>query len=646
MNVLLRESFWNIPKFLKVSFYIFALIAILIFAYGIYLHIRFWNSGRGNLKFNWKKGFLNFVKYSFLQIRLLYEKFGGIMHLLIYAGFLILFLGTVTLTIQERITEPFFKLHFLKGWVFLSFEFILDLFTLFFITGVLTAIIRRYFIKPKRLTYDIDFQIVIWLLFVIGLTGILVESFRILGAKTPLAEFSFMGYLFSIPFRNLSLETVKNLHLTFWIIHAVLALGLIAYIPFCSLSHIIFSPVNHFFQDTEKNYIQKIDFEKEEFFGAQKLKDFKKREILGIDSCIKCGRCDDVCPAVNAGTALSPKNIILELKGLYSKREIDVIEEIVKSDEILPCTTCLHCVRVCPILVPILDIIIGLRRYLSLSLGILPKTASETLKNIERYGNPFGITDEKFSKFKDIMKFAETDKEYDFLLWVGCLGAFEQRNQRVVKNLLNLLNRLDINYAVIKEEKCTGDSARRLGNEYLFQMLAEENINNLKNYKFKKILTFCNHCYQIFIKEYKEMEADFDVIHHTQFLKDLIDSGKIKIKKENISFTYHDPCYLGRYNNIFDIPRDIIKEIGNLKETGRNRENSFCCGGGGGCMWLEVPSEKKINEIRFLELIKSAENIVTACPYCLMMFDLAQKVIGNENISLKDISEYLNEFSI
>lgn len=646
MNVLLRESFWNIPEALKISFYLLALFAILIFAYGIYLHIKFWNSGRGKLKPNWKKGTLNFIKYSFLQIRLLYEKFGGIMHLLIYTGFLILFLGTSTLTIQERITEPFFQNHFLKGAWFLMFEFTLDLFALFFITGILTAIIRRYFIKPKRLNYDIDFQIVIWLLFLIGITGILVESFRILGAKTPYASFSFMGYIFSLPFKNLSLEMVKKLHLSLWIIHAILSLGFIAYIPFCSLSHIIFSPVNHFFQDTEKNYIQKIDFEKEEFFGVQKLKDFEKREILGIDACIKCGRCYDVCPAVSAGTELSPKNVIVKLKELYLKKDVDVIDGIVESDEILPCTTCLHCVKVCPVLVPILDIIIGLRRYLSLSLGILPKTASETLKNIERYGNPFGITEEKFSKFKNTIKFAEEGKEYDFILWIGCLGSFEQRNQEVVKNLLNILNKLNINYGVLKEEKCTGDSARRLGNEYLFQMLAEENINNLRKYRFEKILTFCPHCYQLFKKEYREFGADFEVVHHTQFLKDLIDSGKINLKNKNIYFTYHDPCYLGRYNGIFDIPREIIKKMGKIREPDRKKENSFCCGGGGGGMWLEVPSNAKINEIRFSELSKSAENIVTACPYCLMMFDLAQKVIGNENINLKDISEYVNEFSI
>ncbi len=640
-----REIFWNIPKGLKILFYLLSLLSVLIFFYGIYLHYNFWKKGRGDFKINFKTGFKNFIKYSLLQIKVFYEKFSGIMHFFIFLGFFILFLATVLLTIQERIIVPIFHQKFLKNIYFLIFEFITDLFSLIFLLGIIIAIIRRYVLKPKRLTYSVDFQIILWFLFLIVFTGVLVEGFRILGEKTPLSYFSFMGYLFSLPFKNLDLLLIKKLHLILWVVHSLLALFLISYIPYSSFSHIIFAPLNHFVYE-EKNYIEKIDFEKEEFFGVNKLNDFKKKEILSIDACVKCGRCEEACPASISGTELSPKKIILKLKDLYFKDEIDIIDNIIKSDEIIPCTTCLHCDKICPILVSPLDIIINLRRYLSLSLGRLPKTLSETLRNIERYGNPYGVVGDRFSKFKDMIKFARKDKEYDFIFWIGCLGALEEINQRVIKGLLNLFNKLNLNYGVINEEKCTGDSARRLGNEHLFQVLAEENINNLKKYKFKKIVTICPHCYQVFKKEYKEFGFDNEVLHHTEFLYELILSGKIKLRKENIDFVYHDPCYLGRYNSIFEIPRKIIKLIGNLKEPDKRRENSFCCGGGGGGFWVEIPSKRKINEIRFEEILKFSRNIVTACPYCLCMFDLVKKLKGDEEINLKDISEYINEFSV
>jgi len=641
-----REIFWNIPNLLKILFYLFSFFSFLIFLYGIHLHFKFWNKGRGNFKIDFKIGFKNFIKYSILQIKVLYEKFGGILHILMYLGFLLLFFGTFILTIQERITYPFFKIHFLKNFYFLIFEFIMDFAALLLIIGVIIAILRRYFIKPKRLTYEIDFQIILWLLFFIGITGIITESFRIIGAKTPLPHFSFLGFLFSLSFKNLDLSLIKKLHLIFWIIHAFLSLFLISYIPYSSFSHIIFSPINHFLQESEKNNIEKIDFEKEEFFGANKLKDFKKKEIVGIDACIKCGRCEDVCPANEAKTPLSPKRVILNLKKLYKDREISIFDNLIKVDEIMSCTTCLNCFKKCPILVPILDIIIDLRRYLSLSLGQLPKTLSDLLRNIERYGNPYGETSERFSKFKEMVNFADENKEYDFILWIGCVSSFEPRAQKVVKSFINLLNRLKLNYCVIKEEKCTGDIVRRIGNEYLFQNLALENIKNLKKYKFKRILTICPHCYHVFKNEYKEFGFDKEVIHHTKFLEELIFSGKIELKKSDFDFVYHDPCYLGRYNKIFDSPRNIIKYMGNLKEAKRNKENSFCCGGGGGNMWFETIYEKRINEIRFNELLNISKNIVTSCPYCLLMFDAVLKLKENENINLKDISEYVEEFSI
>jgi Fe-S oxidoreductase/nitrate reductase gamma subunit len=641
-----REIFWNIPNLLKFLFYLFSFISFLIFLYGIYLHFKFWNEGRGNFKIDFKKGFKNLIKYGILQIKVLDEKFSGIMHLFIYSGFLILFLGTFILTIQERITEPFFKIHFLKNFPFLLFEFIMDFAALLLIIGVIIAIVRRYFIKPKRITYEFDFYLILWLLFFIGITGVITESFRIIGEKTPLPFFSFLGFLFSLFFKNLDLYLIKKLHLILWIIHAFLSLFLISYIPYSSFSHIIFSLLNLFFQETEKNYIEKIDFEKEEFFGVNSLKDFKKKEIVGIDACIKCGRCEDFCPANEAKTPLSPKRVILNLKKLYKDKGIFIIDNLIKVDEIMSCTTCLNCFYKCPIFVPIVDIIIDLRRYLSLSLGKLPKTLSDILRNIERYGNPYGETSERFLKFKDFLNFADENKEYDFILWIGCVSAFEPRAQRVVKSFINLLNKLKLNYCVIKEEKCTGDIARRIGNEYLFQNLAFENINNLKKYKFKRILTLCPHCYHVFKNEYKEFGFDKEVIHHTQFLEELILSGKIKLKKSDFDFVYHDPCYLGRYNKIFDSPRKIIKYMGNLKETERNRENSFCCGGGGGNMWFEAISERKINEIRFYQLLKISKNIVTSCPYCLLMFDAVLKLKEDEKINLKDICEYVEEFSI
>jgi len=457
----------------------------------------------------------------------------------------------------------------------------------------------------------------------------------------------------------------------------LIAFGAIAYVSLCwhTLWHIIISPLNVFFRSLEpKGALIPIDLETAETFGVSKIEDFTWKQLMDVDACTRCGRCQDVCPAYISGKPLSPKKMTQDIKahwlekaprllGTNSKKENPggngqvLIGDVVTEDEIWACTTCRACQEVCPVYVEHIDKTIDLRRNLVLEQALIPETAEGALRSIEDRGHPWRgttLTRTDWVEGLDIKILAEDSppRRIDILYWVGCTEALEDRSVKVAQAMGRLFKLAGIKVGILgAEESCCGEPARRLGNEYLFQMQAKKNIELLKNYNVKKIVTACPHCYNTLKNEYPQFGGEFEVIHHTEFITNLLEEGKLRIiKGSSGAITYHDSCYLARYNDIYEPPRQILNSMSDVTvvEMERNRERSFCCGGGGGRMWLEEKIGQRISEMRIEQVIEAKAQIVaTACPFCLQMFTDAIKAKAvEESLKVMDIAELVAESAV
>jgi Fe-S oxidoreductase len=455
----------------------------------------------------------------------------------------------------------------------------------------------------------------------------------------------------------------------FWWIHILFVFGFIVYVPTSKYLHILSGPINIAFQNYKsKGIITPIDIENSEVFGVEKYTDFTWKDLMDGFACVECGRCEDYCPASQSEKPLSPKNIIINLRnGLLkeggnflnnaSKELSSLMNNIFSEDEIWTCTTCGACMHVCPVKNEHLPKLIGLRQSQVLMEGKFPSELNQFFRNIETNSNPWGIG---FSSRGDWaqelnIKIVAQDSNIEILYWVGCAGSFDDRAKKISSSMVKILRSANINFGILgQEEKCCGDQARRLGNEYLFQTLAQENIQTFKKYKIKKILVTCPHGYHTFKNEYpilnkmlRNGDWDIEVIHHSEFIYDLIKREKLNFtKKLDKIFTFHDPCYLGRHNNIFNEPRNLLLEIsGRFIEMKNNLYHSFCCGAGGGLMWTEEKLGKRINHIRTDEAINTGAGIIsTACPFCLTMLEDGLKDKNKEEeCKVKDIAEIVAE---
>lgn len=614
-----------------------------------------------------------------LQRKIMKRRFPGIFHLMIAGGFMLLFVGTFVTFIQTDLS-----IALLYNFLCLYLSLILDIAGLVLITGVLLALYRRCVIKPKYLETTWEDFAVLALLLLVAVTGFLVEGFRIGSgqASGPVCRsspdshrdwlWSPFGYLVSLSFSGLMSQPEMMFSWTvFWYIHMLLSFIFIAYLPYSKLIHIFISPLNIFFRNHNPNIIRPIDIENSQRFGTAVPEDFSWKSLMDSYACTRCGRCQDVCPASNTKKPLSPKHIIDNIRyklvsGQRDKAEMMEglskihpffryeneqrnIPQIVGADAIWSCTTCLACETACPVSVEIIPKIIGMRQHLVLSEADMPKEARLFFTNMERNFNPWQISHTSRSEWAqepnvlDIRTASQT-KEFDYLLWVGCAGSFDERNRRVTRQTAELLKKAGVDFAILgNEEKCCGETARRMGNEYLAQMLIRENIETLKKYSFKKIVTACPHCLNSFIRDYPLFGAEFKIVHHTQLLSELVNSGQIKPKGTNREIVYHDSCYLGRYNNIYEEPRFLLgKTTKFLTEMKRSHSDSFCCGAGGGMMWLEEKGER-IGQKRVREALeKDADIIATACPYCLtMLSDSIKALDAEERLKVMDVCEMI-----
>jgi len=676
-----RESFWNI-QFTEI-FYILALIAVAILAYAVYQHYRRWRLGRPANRFNHLgervRGFIVITVIDGIIHRKFFgsadglghrrlsladlrprEFYAGVAHFLLFIGAIILLLGTTLEAASHYIYE------FNRGGFYLGYSLMTDIGGIMAIIGAILAIIRRYVLKPERLDNRWEDLVALLLILVVVVTGFAVEGLRIAATELKLvsgwALWSPGGYVLALAFTGLGQGALLTWHVIIWWFHVVLSLGAIAYVSLfhSKLFHIIWGPINVFFRNLEpRGALAPVDLETTETFGAGKIEDFTWKQLLDLDACTRCGRCQDVCPAYFSGKALNPKQVIQDLKNhlyeVYPNLRLgkpveprrDMLTEVVAEEVIWDCTTCRACQEACPVYIEHVDKIIDMRRNLAMERGQFPESAQDALKSLGTRGHPLRGATAMRTDWADGLgvKVLSENSDIDILYWVDCTAALDDRNMKVSRATARILKAAGVNFGILGvEETCCGDPARRMGDEYLFQTICQNNIEILKGYNVKKILTSCPHCFNTLKHEYPQFGGNFEVIHHTQFIAKLIGEGKLKVGGiDSQRVAYHDSCYLGRYNDIYQPPRDILRAVGGIKrvELPRSLERGFCCGGGGGHMWMEEEPDKRVNARRVREVIQAEVDVVaSACPYCLTMLEDGLKAEGvEESVKAMDLSE-------
>jgi len=655
-SVPFRDTFWNVPGWAQVALYVGAVVAVTVFVYGLAQRVRLWRGGRPEHRVDRIPERIALVlKHALGQARTLSQAYPGVMHAMVFWGFLALFMGTVLATIDYDITLPFFDYKLLRGPFYLAYEAVLDLFGLFFVLGLGMALWRRFVLRPDRIDPTARFAGLLALLLVINVTGFVMEACRLAAVRPAWAPWSPVGWALGqgMLAAGMSESALRATHLSVWLFHAAVSLAFVAIVPYSYFIHLLTTPLNIFFAKLgPRGEIPAIaNLEEAESLGVSKLEEFSWKRRLDFDACVECGRCQAVCPAHMAGTALSPKQVIVKLKRhMHGELPGPIHGELIRPEELWACTTCMACVEECPAFIDIVDTIIDLRRYLALSEGALPSTAPQSLQNIQRAGNPWGLpAGERLAWAHGLdVPVMEPGKEVEYLYWVGCSASYDRRNQAIARAVVKILRAAGVSFGVMQEERCHGEVARRLGEEYLYQTLQQENIQAINRYRFRKVITHCPHCFNTIKNEFPQFGGTYEVLHHSQVIDELIRAGRIKPTKAlDATFAFHDSCYLGRYNGILEAPRNVARSVPGLRvvELPRNRARGLCCGGGGGHMWMEVKSKKRVNLIRVEEILEAkVDTVGTGCPFCLAMLDLGRKVKGaDETLQVKDVSELVAE---
>lgn len=683
-----REIYRHFPFVLEVIFYIVAFSTIGIFIYGFYLKYKKYKKGRDADRFNnLLKRFLKAAaimgKNSTVFKR---DKFAGFAHWLIFWGFVVLFIGTIIVALDYDLLRHL-NFQLLKGPFYLVYSLTLDVFGVLFLIGLVMMMSRRARKLPQldytrndlnpeqynRKGYAIDDKIFLWLLFLIGLTGFFIEGIRIAADRPSFEVWSPVGWALADLSDMLGLTASANsMHIYSWWFHAILVMFFIAYIPYSKAMHMLVDYANLMFKDEmAAKRLPRVPEEKaKESMGYNVITDFTWKELLDFDACTKCGRCHHVCPARNAGTALSPRDLILDLRthadttigkqewfpqlfnnGKNESKEI--AGGIISKDVLWSCTTCMACVEVCPVGIEHLTSIVNLRRTL-VEKGNMETMLQDTLGNIGEYGNSFGLSEKKRADWTKTLDFKIKDvrkEEAEYLWFVGDYASYDARINTLSKKVASVLQKIGLDYGIMYDgEKNSGNDVRRVGEEGLYEMLVEDNMKSFGKSKFKKIFTTDPHSYNTIKNEYPDYGGNYEIEHYTGLLLRLVKEGKLKFtKKLGYKVTYHDPCYLGRYNGEVDAPRQLMEAMGiELQDMPRCKENSFCCGAGGGRIWMddskakERPSEIRIREA--LTLGPDVKYFVVACPKDFAMFGDAVKTSGNEGkLEVKDIIQLVEE---
>ena len=663
-------TYWNISGY--VIFWVLFAIALVLFAQRAYLLFRLLRLGQKEKR---SESIGRRIKIMLVEVlpqwcnlkSVTRKDLAGLGHALLFWGFGLFFIGYV---IFIGLSGGFGLASVLEGSAFETvYSSILDIAGVLVIIAIVWAAIRHYLLKPSRLKVSAEAGIILLLIFSLMILHFFIEGFgyaayHIQDSWPPIGA-AVARFLTGT---ELSESTLVAAYRSVWWLHYAIILGFMVYIPRSKHLHILLAPFNVFFKSLEpKGAFKSIDLEKVETFGVAKIQDFTWKDLLDLYTCAECGRCHDNCPAQLSGQPLSPRDVILHLKehllevgpALLSGKTAEapanpdktMIGEIISQEEIWECTTCRACQEVCPVGIEQMTKIIDMRRNLALEQALVPETGEGALKSIEARGHPWrGTTLSRtdWTEGLDIKILAE-DSDIDVLFWVGCTSALEERSVKIAQAMAKILKASGVNFGILgPEESCCGEPARRLGNEYLFQLQAEKNIELLKRYDVKKIVITCPHGYNALKHEYPQFGGKFEVVHHSEFIADLLKQGKLKINRgTGDTVTYHDACYLGRYNDIFEPPRKILSSLPGitLVEMEQNRKRGFCCGGGGGHMWLEEHKGRRINEMRSEQAIETkAQVVATACPFCLQMFEDGIKTkAAEESLKVMDIAELVAE---
>ena len=634
--------------------------------------------GIGTKSIDWKLVLLNWPKglAAFIGQKTLFKTrpVVGFIHALVAWGFTFYLIVNVFDVLYGFI--PGF--HFFPNYIIgKAYRIFVDIFTVLVLFGVIYFLVRRFITKDYRL--EINSPVMLSDEAKVGMKrdSLLVGAFillhvgsRFLSASFEIAQnipdwYQPAATMLSMYWAGMDFESLVMFEHISWWLALGLILGFLPYFPYSKHAHLFMGPLNIMASENRSSItaIEAIDFEDDsiEQFGAKSLKDLPQTQLLDAYACIQCSRCQDACPAYETGKELSPS--ALEINKRYfinsnSRSLIEEAKEIPLTDWMLTeeaawsCTTCGFCVEVCPVgNEPMLDILRA-RQDLVMMESKFPKDAMETFDKIENYGNPWGLSPqdrEKWMDGRDVPLIREK-KEADVLYWAGCSGAYDTRGKEISQSVVDVLNKAGVDFASLgNEETCTGDSARRIGNEYLFQMMATKNMETFEKYKFKKIVTQCPHCLTTLKNDYSELGANLDVVHHSQYISDLIKDGKIEPEPwMDDDVTYHDPCYLGRHSGEYDAPRDVIQSImrdGKLVEMEQNKKESFCCGAGGGNMWYEIKTGERINKNRFNQAVETkAKTVAAACNFCNIMLEDGMKVTENDqDMQVLDIAEMVSK---
>ena len=722
-----REIMWNVSATGNtVLMYALFALSMVIAAVGVFRHAELVLAGKSADEYtgDFLKRFISLFQQGLFQKKVVKKRKAGLSHSLIYFGFLVLLFTTTMVFIDHD-----FGIRIYRGDFYLGVTLLSDLFGFGLIVGCLLAAHRRYIAKPDLLHNKPADSFMLWMLVLLCVQGFFLEGLRIHATNDPWAHYSPIGLGIAKFFWHLSQPATESLHFGLWWLHTITVFVFFALIPYTKFFHFIASAANLYFQPRKRPLgqinssgdLEALIEQGEEFsLGLGNLKDYSWKQLLDLEACTSCGRCQEVCPAYITGKPLSPKWMILDTRNHALSLHAD--DKLTKSRVPLPfrkidrwlnrrylakssglqmseqgegysaggefrasnplvqnavrtvggsaedriagmvmdpevfwsCNTCLACVEACPVGINHVDIIVENRQNMALMHGEIPSEASSTLKALETRGNPFGAAEDRTNWLEGLeVKILQPGDSVDYLYWVGCVSAYDPRKQKIARALVKLMRHADLSFGILgTAEGCTGDPARRLGEENLFQTLAKSNIETLKGITFKTLVANCPHCFNSIKNEYPEFGnlgegKSPEIIHHSVLLKKLVESGKIKLNSSEEEVTFHDPCYLGRYNQEYDAPRDTLKANSKLKiiEMEQSRNKGLCCGAGGGHFWMDKKVGERVNVVRINQAAETgAKKVATACPFCMQMLEDGAKLTDREDsMQVKDIAEFMAE---
>ncbi|MCM3693026.1 heterodisulfide reductase-related iron-sulfur binding cluster [Neobacillus niacini] len=685
----------NLIAFLAVTAY-----AISLFVYVVKTRIEFIKLGKkvefdNNVKERMQKIWVN----VFGQKKLLKDKKSGAMHVMFFYGFLLVQFGAIDFIWKGLVPGS----HLPLGPLYAGFTFFQEIVTLMILIAVIWAFYRRYVEKLVRLKRNFKSGLVLIFIGGLMLSVLVGNGMGIIWHGHEATWTEPIASLIALIFSGIGETASIVIFYAAWWLHLLFLLTFLVYVPQSKHAHLIAGPANVYFNRLEKpGKLKKVDFEDEsqESFGVGKIEDFTQHQMIDFYACVECGRCTNMCPATGTGKMLSPMDLIVKMRdhltnhgaavtskqpwvptfafGNTTGNQIalaasgqgaqetaatlaynpSLIGDVITEEEIWACTTCRNCEDQCPVMNEHVDKIIDLRRYLVLTEGKLDADAQRAMTNIERQGNPWGLNRKERETWREVREDVEIPtvkemnkkgEEFEYLFWVGSMGSYDNRSQKIALSFAKLMNEAGVKFAILgNKEKNSGDTPRRLGNEFLFQELATKNIEEFQKAEVKKIVTIDPHAYNIFKNEYPDFGLEAEVYHHTEILYELVRVGKLVPKHAvNEKITFHDSCYLGRYNDVYDPPREILKSIPGVQlvEMERNRDTGMCCGAGGGLMWMEEETGHRINVARTEQAIAVNPSVISSgCPYCLTMLSDGTKAKEvEEKIATYDVAELLEK---